>query len=352
MRWAIFCRVIDNFGDAGVCWRLATDLYHRGEQATLYIDRPDVLNQLLDRVSVNPNLNVLSWPDDSEVFTSADIADVVIEAFACNPPTAYVSAMAERVTTGRPPIWINLEYLSAEDWVEKYHLLPSPHPRYPLIKHFYFPGFTPESGGLLREPGLAIPQHTPATKHQPLRLFLFGYQQPALQSWVSALHDTVLSVAPCVLADQLTEPSFKLANDVTVEMLPFVAQSAFDAVLAGHDILFVRGEDSFVRAQWAGKPVVWQIYPQNDGAHLHKLRAFYDRYLDPEILTEAQRACLMRFLMAWNGNGNPADCAAIWEEIRNMLPALQKNALRWRESLLKQPDLVTQLRSFVSDLVK
>ena len=26
MHWDMFCRVIDNYGDIGVCWRLAADL--------------------------------------------------------------------------------------------------------------------------------------------------------------------------------------------------------------------------------------------------------------------------------------------------------------------------------------
>ena len=32
MLWDLFCRVIDNHGDLGVCWRLARDLAARGER--------------------------------------------------------------------------------------------------------------------------------------------------------------------------------------------------------------------------------------------------------------------------------------------------------------------------------
>jgi uncharacterized repeat protein (TIGR03837 family) len=73
---------------------------------------------------------------------------VVIEAFGCELPAAYVEAMAG---SARAPIWLNLEYLSAEAWVAGCHGLPSPHPRLPLVKHFFFPGFGPGTGGLLRE---------------------------------------------------------------------------------------------------------------------------------------------------------------------------------------------------------
>ena len=43
-------------------------------------------------------------------------------------------------------------------------------------------------------------------------------------------------------------------------------------------LMEVRGEDSFVRAQWAALPFVWQAYPQADAAHLTKVAAFLDRY--------------------------------------------------------------------------
>ena len=78
-------------------------------------------------------------------------ARVVIEAFACELPERHLQAMAQQQPR---PAWINLEYLSAEDWVVGCHAMASPHPRLPLVKHFFFPGFDEATGGLLREPGL------------------------------------------------------------------------------------------------------------------------------------------------------------------------------------------------------
>ncbi|HET9045379.1 MAG TPA: elongation factor P maturation arginine rhamnosyltransferase EarP, partial [Casimicrobiaceae bacterium] len=38
-RWDVFCKVVDNFGDAGVCWRLARQLVAEHDLAvTLWID--------------------------------------------------------------------------------------------------------------------------------------------------------------------------------------------------------------------------------------------------------------------------------------------------------------------------
>ncbi|MBY0444112.1 MAG: elongation factor P maturation arginine rhamnosyltransferase EarP, partial [Burkholderiales bacterium] len=39
VRWDIFCRVIDNYGDIGVCWRLARQLsFEHGFAVRLMVD--------------------------------------------------------------------------------------------------------------------------------------------------------------------------------------------------------------------------------------------------------------------------------------------------------------------------
>ena len=361
-RWDIFCRVIDNFGDAGVCWRLAADLAARGESVRLYIDQPDILTALIGNDPASLAINVEPWPDAAQNFTATDIADVVIEAFACDPPDAYIRAMN---ATSAPVVWINLEYLSAEDWVVNHHGLASPHPRYALTKHFYFPGFVPGTGGLLREPGLIDRLDAPGTykakvDDAPFKVFLFGYDQPLIADWMDAVaksHPTDLSVAPCPTLTQITQwqQLHVTATNPAVYTVPFVNQHAFDYLINDFDWLFVRGEDSFVRAQWAAKPLVWQIYPQEDGVHLVKLKAFYDRYLDQGVLTDLERSTFWRFVLGWNADTSEApdvSPAELWPELLSIYPALLENARVWRNKLLHQADLVTQLRDFVGHLVK
>lgn len=148
----LFCTVIDNFGDIGVCWRLARQLAHEhGWQVRVFVDDlrtfarlapqvdPDTGRQTVDGIAIE------HW--HAQAGDALDIADVVIEAFACELPGAYLAAMARRA---RRPVWINLEYLSAEDWVADFHLRPSPHPRYPLLKTFFFPGLSAGTGGVLK----------------------------------------------------------------------------------------------------------------------------------------------------------------------------------------------------------
>ena len=359
LRWDIFCRVIDNLGDAGVCWRLAADLASRGEEVRLYIDQPEVLMDLIGGSHAAAVVSIINWADNQQSFTASDIADVVVEAFACNPPAAYIEAMSQ---ASKPVVWINLEYLSAENWVESHHGIPSPHPRYALTKHFYFPGFTSKTGGLLREPGLmdqlnALEIAQAQRKPTPLRLFLFSYLQPAIETWLESLDatgSTVLCVASCPARPQIEQWKATHSNteNLSIEALSFVAQHEFDALLSEFDVLFVRGEDSFVRAQWAAKPLVWHIYPQDAAFHLVKLQAFYDRYLDQGVLTEAQQSVYWQFVLAWNGAATNETIAGLWPQFKAMYPALLENARSWRTQLLLQVDLVSQLRDFVRHLVK
>lgn len=361
-RWDIFCRVIDNFGDAGVCWRLASDLSSRGLAVRLYIDQPDILIGLMGPLDNKALFSVRRWPEDTLRFSVSDVADVVIEAFACDTPTTYVEAMA---LVDKPPIWINLEYLSAEDWVEANHRLPSPHPRYALTKYFYFPGFTAGTGGLLREPELLARLSTDtvqlAAMPDPLRIYMFGYHQPAMSTWLDALalqeRCTVLMLAPCPLQQQVADwcSLHPAVPQLGIENRSFVPQIEFDLLLAQNDFLFVRGEDSFVRAQWVAKPLVWQIYPQEEDAHLIKLQAFYDRYLNLGILSNEQQSIYWQFVKSWNNAPGFTDGQALlrlWPRLVEIYPLLLENARVWRNQLLKQRDLVSQLRDFVGHLVK
>ncbi|HWU83759.1 MAG TPA: elongation factor P maturation arginine rhamnosyltransferase EarP, partial [Rhodocyclaceae bacterium] len=141
----IFCRVIDNYGDIGVCWRLARQLHAaQGWRVRLWVDDLATAT-VLTQDAIPPGIALRAWP---EPFPELVPAQVVIEAFACELPDSYLAAMAARTPQ---PVWLNLEYLCVEDWGPGFHLQPSPHPRLPLCKHFFVPGILPGTGGLLRE---------------------------------------------------------------------------------------------------------------------------------------------------------------------------------------------------------
>lgn len=342
LHWDLYCRVIDNFGDAGVCWRLAADLAARGDRVRLVIDDAAPLAFMApDREHSAPGVTVFPWPGPLDA-----PGDVVIEAFGCDLPPECVAGM---VACTRPPVWINLEYLSAESYVERSHGLPSPQPG-GLTKWFFYPGFNERTGGLLREPGL-MAQRMAFDRHawlaqQGLQLrpgervvSLFCYDNPRLPALLDALaaEPTLLLLTPGFAQRQVHAlmPPGSERGGLRTHALPWLSQPGYDHLLWASDLNFVRGEDSLVRALWAGVPFVWQIYPQGDDAHRAKLEAWLDAWQAP--------APLRALHGAWNGT-RPGP-GTVWPE----LPAWQALCLTGRERLLAQADLGTRLRQFAAE---
>ena len=338
MHWDLFCRVIDNFGDIGVCWRLAADLGARGESVRLWLDDASALAWMAPQGA--PGVQVAFWGSEAEP------GDVVIEAFGCDPPPAFVAAMARREV---PPLWLNLEYLSAEAYVKRSHGLRSPQlsgPGRGLDKWFFYPGFEPGTGGLIREPGLMDARRgfdgrawlqargiTPRPGERVLSLFCYPSAPVAALQQALADVPTLLLLTPGAAAPAPC-PALRCIE------LPWLSQHDYDRLLWACDLNFVRGEDSFVRAQWAGAPFVWQIYPQQDNAHAAKLDAFLGRMLDGD--NAGLDAAVRKLWRAWNGlSAGPLSLpeSGPW----------QAQAQRWRERLLAQADLGSQLLGFVAE---
>jgi uncharacterized repeat protein (TIGR03837 family) len=342
-RWDIFCRVIDNFGDVGVCWRLAADLAQRGLQLRLFIDDASALAWMAPLGQ--PQVQVLPWPTDGPESLPSGAADVVIEAFGCDPPSTYVQAMAER--PGATPVWINLEYLSAEAYVERSHGLPSPQPC-GLSKWFFYPGFTPRTGGLLREPDLPLrraafkrsrwlQQQGIALQREERLVSLFCYPNPQLPALLQALAEqpTCLLLTP----GAAQAAAHQKVPGLRVHRLPWQTQGAYDELLWACDLNFVRGEDSLVRALWARVPLVWQAYPQHDGAQHAKVQALLQQWQpSPDVAT------LWRW---WNGASATTEALpppAL--QALNNLAAWQPELTAWAQRLQQQNPLAEQLMTF------
>jgi hypothetical protein len=292
MRWSLFCRVVDNYGDAGFCLRLARELRVRGEEVDLFIDDPRPL-AWMQRGEPWP-VPALPWPAEC---AQVELGEVVIEAFGCELPDGVL-----RVIGRTRPLWINLEYLSAEAYVERSHGLPSPQTHGPAAgaeKHFFYPGFTAATGGLLREQGLGSAQTEFATQGRKAWLAaqgwepnpgealisLFAYPHAPLQALMDALaqRPTLLLVA-AGLDTPMPPPGWRVVQ------LPWLSQSAYDRLLWSCDLNLVRGEDSLVRGLWAGGPLLWQLYPQETSTRSVKLEAWLGRMNLPTAAREAHRA--------------------------------------------------------------
>ncbi len=374
----IFCTVVDNYGDIGVSWRLARQLAHEhGLAVRLWLDDLHTLQRLCPELDARQarqvcrEVEVVRWRKDA--FPDAVPAYLVIEAFACELPANYIQAMAAQE---RKPVWINLEYLSAEDWVEGCHKLPSPRPNLPLVKYFFFPGFTRSTGGLLLERDLLARRDAfqgdparlaafwarlglPPPAAGELRVSLFSYENPAIADllgvWAGGRQPLTCLVPEGRALPQVAgffgEVEGRAGEgwqrgNLRVQVLPFVEQARYDELLWACDVNFVRGEDSFVRAQWAGKPMIWHIYPQHDGVHLQKLRAFLEKYCAglPGEAAQAVRA----LWEGWNGEQNPM---AAWNDFAARQSMLAEHARAWAQELSRN-SLALNLLDFFREIGK
>lgn len=316
----VFCRVIDNLGDVGVCWRLSQILAQAGWQVRLWVDDARALAFMAPAHVQAPESQagvcVRDWTlaSDAGLLSRLAAADLWVEGFGCELPTAFV-AHAVR-TRAHPPRWVNLEYLSAEDWVPRLHGLPSPvttGPAQGWTKQFIYPGFEATTGGLLREPDLLsrqagfeplawLAQMGVTARPQALRVSLFCYEPPALAAWLVHLSQQAQPIDLLVTAGR-AQQAVQAAHEalgwthsperLRCVNLPWLSQTEFDQLLWACDVNAVRGEDSLVRAIWAGQALVWQLYPQDDLAHHAKLEAFLKRAQLPPDWSEFHRD--------WNG---------------------------------------------------
>jgi len=362
-RCDIFCNVIDNYGDIGVCWRLARQLANEHDLAVrLWVDDLVSFAKLCPEADVGLDsqhrhgVTVSLWRKE---FSDVQPAALVIEAFACKLPPSYIEAMAAQENK---PVWVNLEYLSAEDWVESHHKLPSPHPKLPLTKYFFFPGFTPKTGGLLLERDLLERREvfqSDGKKQQTfwksagiekppeetLIISLFSYENAALEGlldvWANSTQPVLCLVPEGRILPQLgryfggaspdrlrADGLVRQRGNLKVRVLPFVEQERYDELLWVCDVNFVRGEDSFVRAQWAGKPFVWQIYPQQDAVHLKKLQAFLKLHNEP--LGAIASNAVEGLWQAWNGG---EVTVSGWETFVAVRGELDSHARSWAGQL-------------------
>lgn len=351
----IFCTVVDNYGDIGVSWRLARQLAgEQGVAVRLWVDDLHSFARLCPQVDPaldeqrHQGVEVRRW---AASFPPVEAADWVIEAFACQLPPRYVAAMAARA---RKPVWVNLEYLSAEDWVEGCHTLPSPHPTLPLTKYFFFPGFTAQTGGLLLERDLPARRDAfqsdaaaqaafwretglPGRRPGELRVSLFSYENEAMSELLRAWEQGAQPIT-CCLPEGRALPQveqhfgatgrFFARGHLRVQVLPFLEQDRYDTLLWACDINFVRGEDSCVRAQWAARPFVWHIYPQHDGVHLAKLEALRARYAAG--LEPGAALAVREMWEGWNGG---AGIVEAWPRYAAQREALARHGRDWARRL-------------------
>jgi uncharacterized repeat protein (TIGR03837 family) len=376
--WDIFCNVIDNYGDIGIAWRLARQLVsEHGIAVRLWVDDLEAFRRIWPAIRPEADsqqscgVQICAWRDP---FLPVEPAQVVIEAFGCALPETYLQAMSEKLPA---PAWINLEYLSAESWVGAHHGLPSPHPRLPLTKYFFFPGYENGTGGLLGERDLPHRRQrfqrdaaaaflsnlgVGSPSSAALKISLFAYENPVvgelLDAWASG-NQTIICLVPegrivpqvasWIGLPELNPGDICRRGMLALHILPFLDQDDYDRLLWACDINFVRGEDSCVRAQWAARPMVWQAYPQADRAHLAKLDALLERY--QQGLPVAASASLQALWQAWNGTERGGDIKRGWEGFLLQREVLAGHAITWNDELVANGNLAVKLIDFIENRI-
>lgn len=278
--WHIFSRAIDNYGDIAIAIRLARQLASIPENhVTLFTEISDTLNELLPAREVES----YKFLDIDGDLSMAVPAPYIINVFNTEIPKCYMSELSQKTK-----IFI-YEYLSAESWVEDFHLKSSLNPN-PLIEKVYFyPGFNEKTGGLLREKCIVKNLHRPSNINQTKRLqcSFFYYQHTNINEFLEQFVNIgylCKSMIPSNIIDQ------KIANVLPSEssIFKFLSFEKYDNLLKSSDLNFVRGEDSLCRAIFSGKPFVWQVYVQENEAHVKKLESFIEMYFfDLEINLKA-----------------------------------------------------------------
>ena len=137
----LFCTVIDNFGDIGVSWRLSRILHNElGWQVTLWLDDETALRTLHPDLPALPcryaGIGLKVWREGEKWPQWPYRADIVIETFGCHLPDAVKKNIRDQNA-----LWLNWEYLSAEDWAVAMHGKPSPQTD-GTAKYFWLMGLT------------------------------------------------------------------------------------------------------------------------------------------------------------------------------------------------------------------
>ncbi len=365
--WHLYCAIVDNFGDIGVCWRLARQLAHeRSQTVTLWVDVWEPARAIILGLPEAPARAVIEgivvrpW---SEAAAGEDLTgDVLIEGFGCALPAATLVQLAARA---RKPVWINLEYFSAEAWVPGFHLGSGYDPATRATRWFFFPGTGPNTGGILREGHLIAARERWQASGQAnallarlaapvsrggLNVLCFAYAGAPYSAWLDALARDRFAPVSVWLCGRVSQAAVTAAErakwpDLQIADLPFVSQPDFDRLLWTADLAIVRGEDSLARALWSGRPFLWHIYPQAEAAHHPKLDAWLGEYTDgfPPALRDA---CVAAH-RAWNGVAPADTLRPAWASLMRQWPEWQAHSQSRSAFFAKNVDLVSRLIRFV-----
>ena len=339
----IFCQVIDNYGDVGVAYRLAREFKRVYPNKKLRF----VINQIeeLNLIRKSEDIEIILYKDISKIENSADL---IIESFGCEIPKEYMDKALKNAK-----LIINLEYFSAEKWVDDFHLQES-FLGGNLKKYFFIPGLSEKSGGILLDNEfLERKKKVEANKEYYLEKFgikekydligsVFSYEKN-FDSLIEELKKLNKKVILLILSEKTQKNFIKYFDNgnnydkIKFVKLPFFTYDKYEELLALCDFNLVRGEDSFVRALLLGKPFLWHIYPQDENTHIKKLESFLEKYCSNN------KELKQTFI---NYNINKDDFSYFFKNFKE----IEKYNKNYASYLIKNCNLMEKLINFIENI--
>lgn len=366
----IFCDVIDNYGDAGVCLHLAENLVGSGNRVRLFCNKMPVLEAIMKKSEYRDyeGFKCIPW---SEFIADYRAPQIVINAFNCRLNKEVRKAV---IKAGKNTVLINLEYLSAEKWVEDCHGLMSPVDG--MSCFYFFPGFTDGTGGLnidgeFRKKCLQLLcKKKVYAEDRCLSVSLFSYFNDSLShilpelmqnrtgSRITVFEGLALDNLNRILPAELHSGDTLQRGHMSVFASPLLDHRDFDQVLLDSEVNLVRGEDSIVRAMHTGHPFLWQIYVQEENAHIDKLMSFLimmkqtlskvageGKISMSEALINERMDYITACMLAYNSAGE-------WPEgfsLHNYAAETADVFISFAECLCSRPSLADNLIKFAAD---
>ena len=339
----IFCQVIDNYGDVGVTYRLAREFkrVYPNKKLRFVINQTEELNL----IRKSEDIEIILYKDISKIENSADL---IIESFGCEIPKEYMDKALKN-----SKLIINLEYFSAEKWVDDFHLQES-FLGGNLKKNFFIPGLSEKSGGILLDNEfLERKKKVEANKEYYLEKFeikekydligsVFSYEKN-FDSLIEELKKLDKKVILLILSEKTQKNFIKYFDNgnnydkIKFVKLPFFTYDKYEELLALCDFNLVRGEDSFVRALLLGKPFLWHIYPQDENTHIKKLESFLEKYCSNN------KELKQTFI---NYNINKDDFSYFFKNFKE----IEKYNKNYANYLIKNCNLMEKLINFIENI--
>lgn len=312
MEITVLCKVVDNFGDIGVVFRLCRALSElkKNLEIRLVVSNLDSFAKISKGIDSAKTFQefrgwkVFDWNDNAlcKKEFSKNPPEFILECFQCGRPEWLEELLFSPQFNLNIQI-VNVEYLTAESWADDFHLLKSGTRSAKIKKINFMPGFTKKTGGLILDKNfmcclsekkfaLNLVKQNLDKKilsedfSDSFKILIFSYPKnfdflaSAIKEF-SFLKKIIVFVASGAGADSAKISLKKFKVDFVC--LPFIQQEVWDAFLSLMDFSFVRGEDSFSRCCLFGNPFIWNIYPQEEEFHIVKLNAFLQKIKIPQI---------------------------------------------------------------------